>query len=76
NIEKEIYFFEDLLYPVIYEVNYEKEYIIKNNDTYMNEMIKQIKRKELYYEKIKNIYKRNLGFIEEILNEIKFKKSL
>ena len=38
----------------------------------MNEMIKQIKRKELYYEKIKNIYKRNLGFIEESLNEIKF----
>lgn len=75
NIEKEIYFFEDLLYPVIYEVNYEKEYIIKNNDTYMNEMIKQIKRKELYYGKIKNIYKRNLGFIEEILNEIEFKNS-
>ena len=30
-IEKEIYFFEDLLYPVIYEVNYEKEYIINYN---------------------------------------------
>ena len=71
NIEKEIYFFEDLLYPVVYEINYKKEYIIKNNDNNISQIIKQIKRKELYYSKINNIYREKVSFIEECLNEIK-----
>ena len=70
NIEKGIYFFEEILYPIIYEVNYEKEYIIKNNDNNINEIIKQIKRKELYYSKINNIYIEKIEFIKKCFNEI------